>query len=145
MKSWNTSIKLSHDKGEITIPDVKINKGIFQGDSLSPLLFCLTIDPLSKLLNEKANKLKGYNLSKEGRKKPEENSINHLLFMDDLKLFAENDESLRELLQIVEDYSKDIKMTFGDIYIGSSANITIYQLRRKYGNMNQQKSVEIKM
>ena len=113
MKSWNTSIKLSHEKGEITIPDVKINKGIFQGDSLSPLLFCLTIDPLSKLLNEKANKLKGYNLSQEGRKKQEENSINHLLFMDDLKLFAENDESLRELLQIVEDYSKDIKMTFG--------------------------------
>ena len=112
MKNWNTTIKLSHEKGDIVISDVKINKGIFQGDSLSPLLFCLTIDPLSKLLNEKANLQKGYNLTQE-RKKEADNSINHLLFMDDLKLYAENDEKLKNLLQIVEDFSKDINMTFG--------------------------------
>ena len=113
MKNWNTSIKLSHENGEILISDVEINKGIFQGDSLSPLIFCLTIDPLSKILNEAVNKQKGYSLNQEGRKKEQEKRINHLLFMDDLKLYAENDKELRHLLQIVEDYSKDIGMSFG--------------------------------
>ena len=43
------------------MPDVKIKRGIFQGDSLSPLLFCLTIDPLSKQLKSKNI---GYNVVK---------------------------------------------------------------------------------
>ena len=52
MTTWKTNINLTHNSGEITIQDVRIKRGIFQGDSLSPLIFCLTLDPLSKLIKQ---------------------------------------------------------------------------------------------
>ena len=39
--------------------------------------------------------------------------INHLLFMDDLKLFADSDSNLNKLLNIVHKFSNDIGMDFG--------------------------------
>ena len=59
MKSWKTDLQLKYEKGEINIPSVNIKRGIFQGDSLSPLLFILALDPLSRLLN---NMNTGYNI-----------------------------------------------------------------------------------
>ena len=106
---WNTTITLNNSEGKIVIPDNKIQRGIFQGDSLSPLLFCLTIDPLSKILKDKNI---GYDLS-EGRSKKSNKKINHLLFMDDLKLFADSDQNLTKLVDEVSKFSKDIKMEFG--------------------------------
>ena len=109
MTQWKTDITLFHKDGEIKVPDVKIKRGIFQGDSLSPLLFCLAIDPLSKLLKSVGV---GYNLSKS-RKKSAEETISHLLFMDDLKLYAASDDDLNRLIQIVHSFSNDIHMEFG--------------------------------
>ena len=37
----------------------------------------------------------------------------HLLYMDDLKLFAPNDEKLSDQLKLVKQYSEDIQMEFG--------------------------------
>ena len=38
---------------------MQIRRGIFQGDSLSPLLFCMALNPLSKELNRyRANRLR---------------------------------------------------------------------------------------
>ena len=85
-------------------------RGIFQGDSLSPLLFCLTIDPLSKLLKSKNI---GYNVGKIRGNNAAKQVINHLLFMDDLKLYADSDENLNTLVQTVHQFSKDIHMDFG--------------------------------
>ena len=52
MNKWSTTITLNHENGDIRIPDVKIQRGIYQGDSLSPLLFCLSIDPITKVLKK---------------------------------------------------------------------------------------------
>ena len=109
LQMWQTTITLHHEKGKTTIPNIKIKKGIFQGDSLSPLLFCLAIDPLSKLLNKCHG---AYNLS-NGRQQDPSKNINHLLFMDDLKLYASSDAELSQLLQVVHTFSKDIGMKFG--------------------------------
>ena len=110
MTRWQTSITLSHSNGDITIPDVKIQRGIFQGDSLSPLLFCLAIDPLSKVL--KKQKV-GYDLGQVRGKDKKKEVINHLLFMDDLKLYADSDPNLNKLIKVVHDFSRDIGMDFG--------------------------------
>ena len=42
MDLWNTTLILQHSEGKIEIPGVKIRRGIFQGDNISPL-FCLAL------------------------------------------------------------------------------------------------------
>ncbi|RVE41550.1 hypothetical protein evm_013800, partial [Chilo suppressalis] len=83
---------------------IRIERGIFQGDSLSPLWFCLAMNPLSTLLE--ASGL-GFCLRRGGQ------IISHLLYMDDLKLFAPTKLQLMELLKVTETFSKDINMEFG--------------------------------
>jgi hypothetical protein len=66
-----------HTEGKIKErEDFEIQFGIFQGDSLSPLIFCISLSPLT----EKMNKLNtGY---EEHTTKPK---LSHLFHMDDLK------------------------------------------------------------
>ena len=77
--SWTIS---GGDLGE-----VNVKRGIFQGysryDSLSPLLFVLSMMPLSLIL-KKVNEC-----YKWGKK---EYKLNHLLFMDDLKLYYKSED-----------------------------------------------------
>ena len=49
----------------------------------------------------------GYKLSKLQGK------INHLMYMDDIKLFAKNEKELETLIHAVRIYSQDIGMEFG--------------------------------
>ena len=51
----------------------------------------------------------GYKFTKDNSGK----LLNHLLFMDDLKLYGRNEEELGRLVEIVEVYSRDIGMEFG--------------------------------
>ena len=110
MEKWRTTITLNHENGEITIPDVKIQRGIFQGDSLSPLLFCLTIDPLTKVLKKQNI---GYDVGQVRGQHKKKSLICLLLFMDDLKLYANSDANLSKLVQVVHKFSNDICMDFG--------------------------------
>ncbi|KAI5731919.1 hypothetical protein M8J77_018419 [Diaphorina citri] len=76
-------------------PIIQITRGIFQGDSLSPIWFCLALNPLSKLLSRTGI---GYNLN-SGRNN---HLISHQFYMDDLKLYAPSHGKLRELIVLVE-------------------------------------------
>ncbi|MEM7264391.1 MAG: reverse transcriptase domain-containing protein [Pseudomonadota bacterium] len=100
MRSWKT--RLTSDNQ--ILGEVEINRGIFQGDSLSPLLFVLIMTPLSFILR---NTSLGYKMSKTSE------PISHLLFMDDLKLYATNKSQLDSLVNVVKIFSNDIKMEFG--------------------------------
>ena len=102
MKNWKTTLNLHHANGSLTSRPININSGIFQGDSLSPLLFCLALAPLSTLLNRT-----NYGYEAQNGK------VNHLLYMDDLKTFAKDDNQQTGLLTIVKAFSDDIKMEFG--------------------------------
>jgi hypothetical protein len=50
MRKWRTTVTLCTPEREITRNEIKIEKGIFQGDALSPLWFCVAVNPLSNLL-----------------------------------------------------------------------------------------------
>ena len=47
MEGWRTSMVLSHGQGTAKTRIMQIRRGIFQVDSLSPLLFCMAVNPLS--------------------------------------------------------------------------------------------------
>ncbi|XP_075985622.1 uncharacterized protein LOC142982823 [Anticarsia gemmatalis] len=83
---------------------LRIERGIFQGDSLSPLWFCLALNPLSTLLGISGQ---GYRLRRDGQ------VISHLFYMDDLKLFASSEPQMVELLKVTEVFSNSIRMEFG--------------------------------
>ena len=83
---------------------VEINRGTFQGESLSPLVFVLALIPLSLILR-KAKAAYEFSESKE--------KINHLLFMNDLKLYSRSEKGLDSLVQAVCVFSEDIVMEFG--------------------------------
>ena len=81
MNSW----KIELSSGRETLAQVNIRRGIFQGDSFSPLLFVIALIPLALILRKCKN---GYNFSRTKDK------TNHLLYMDDLKIFAKEEAGL---------------------------------------------------
>ena len=85
------------------LANANITRGIFQGDSLSPLLFVICMIHLSQILR----KLKpGYTLKNEEK-------LNHLFFMDDLNIFAKNEREINGLISTVQILNNDIGMGFG--------------------------------
>ena len=81
MQKWNTMPKVN----EHVLGEVHILRGIFQGDSLSPLLFVITMIPLTIILRKTGL---GYQTSKMAAK------ISHLLYIDDLKLYCKTEAQL---------------------------------------------------
>jgi hypothetical protein len=85
MEKWSTKLQLKRNQKLMQSILIKINRGIFQGDSLLPLDFCIALIPLSHELNKSKC---GYQVYGTERK------INHLLYMDDLKLIGRSEEEL---------------------------------------------------
>ena len=99
LEQWKLSLMSNgEDLGE-----VNVKRGIFQGDSLSPLLFVLSLVPLSLILR----KINAY--FEWGKK---DYKLNNLLYMDDLKLFAKSEEQIDTLVRIVHVFSTEIGMEF---------------------------------
>lgn len=107
MKTWRTKIILSTSKTKIETEEINITTGIYQGDSLSALWFCLALNPLSNALN---NSQIGFQLKHQ---KEVLNTISHLFYVDDLKLYAPSKPKLEQLIHTVEEISNDIHMKFG--------------------------------
>ncbi|XP_044748928.1 uncharacterized protein LOC123309723 [Coccinella septempunctata] len=105
MKTWRTQLVVNTKQENYKTAVIRIRRGIFQGDTLSPLWFCLALNPLSRLLK---NQIYGYILQKARNIK-----INHQFYVDDLKLYAANEEQLKKQLRIVAAFSKDIGMELG--------------------------------
>ena len=78
MKSWRVEVKAVGRRAE-----AKIQRGTFQGDALSPLLFRIAMIPLNRILRKCTA---GYKFSRSQEK------VNHLMYMDDIKLFAKSEK-----------------------------------------------------
>ena len=100
MEKWTVMLC----SGNSELDEVEIKGGIFQGDSLSPLVFVLALIPLSLILR-KAKAAYEFSESKQ--------KINHPLFVDDLKLYSRSEKGLDSLVQTVRAFSEDIGMEFG--------------------------------
>jgi len=104
MSYCRTSIRLHTKNKLIETQDIKIQCGIFQGDSLSPLLFFICLIPLTEQLNR-------LNIGYE--KHTTKTKISHLLYVDDMKLIAKSEEELYKQIQTVKNFSDYIHMEFG--------------------------------
>ena len=102
MNTWKTTLHLPQKNGSAESLEMPIRRGIFQGDSFSPLLFCIALIPLSRILD-----------NIEGGFKMASTTISHLFYMDDLKLYAKDDETLCKMVSATNSFSKDIHMSFG--------------------------------
>ena len=96
-KVWKTKLQLNGTHESIMTETINFLKGIFQDDSLSVILFILSVNPLSHLLKQ----LKGYAARNERNI-----NITHNFFVDDLKLYAGTTNNLIKLLDIVVTFSK---------------------------------------
>ena len=100
MKAWRVELTA----GGRRLAEVKIQRGIFQVDALLPLLFKIATMPLNHILRKCTA---GYKFSWSQEK------INHLMYIDDIKLFAKDEKQLETLIHAVEIYSQYIGMEFG--------------------------------
>ncbi|XP_029654655.1 uncharacterized protein LOC115228141 [Octopus sinensis] len=96
VKKWKVNLHLDGRK----IGSVKLTRGILQGDSLSPLLFVMVMDPLSRILNSKFPKLQ---INQEDLNMLTY-STNHLFFIDDLKIFALKEDSVIKMMEAVKEF-----------------------------------------
>ena len=81
MKNWRVEL----GAGGRRLPETNSQRGIFQGDALSPLLFIIAMMPLNHMHRKNTA---GYKLSRSQEK------INQLMYMDDIKLFTKNEKEL---------------------------------------------------
>ena len=100
MQTWRMELTAG-GKG---LSEIKIQRGIFQGDAQSPLLFVIAMIPMNHILRKCTT---SYKLSKSQEK------INHLMYMNYIKLFAKNKKELETLIQTVRISSQDIGMEIG--------------------------------
>uniref|UniRef100_H3ASI5 Reverse transcriptase domain-containing protein n=1 Tax=Latimeria chalumnae TaxID=7897 RepID=H3ASI5_LATCH len=104
MQTWRTCLHANVGGQQYQTQSVRIEKGILQGDSLSPVV-CLALNPLNKMLR---NSGYGYSL---GRRPTV--LVSHLFYMDDLKLYAKNSEQPQSMLELVSSFSNSIAMELG--------------------------------
>lgn len=92
MHFWKTNLILSTAAKTTEISNVSIKRGIFQGDALSALVWLvLAINPHSHLSD--ATKY-GFQIKQQ---REVLYTISHLAYMDDIKLYATNNNQLRHL------------------------------------------------
>ena len=89
--NWQTELISCRER----LAKVNIRRGIFRDDALSPLLFVICMIPLYHVLCKAKAR---YTLG--GGEK-----INHLLFMDDLKLYGKSENEIKGLVSTVEVFS----------------------------------------
>ena len=78
--------------GGTILAEGKNERGIFLGDALSQLLFIIATMTLNNIFKKCTA---GYKLTKSQEK------INHLMYMDDIKLLAKNEKELKTLKHTV--------------------------------------------
>ena len=80
MKTWRVELTA----GWRILAEAKFQRGICQGDALSPLLLIIAMIPLNHIHRKYSA---GYKLSKS------QENINHLMYMEDFILLAKNEKT----------------------------------------------------
>ena len=88
MRYWKTRLEIWNEGKKKVSRWIEIMCGFLQGDSYSPMGFCLSEVPVCKFLRE----TKGYRMGQPGKR---EVRRTHSLFIDDLKVYQESHKILK--------------------------------------------------
>ena len=103
MSRWCVCYETRSGREIIRSSFLEVRRGVLQGDTLSPLLFCLVTSIMSSALNSSVPK---YTTSMEDGETGERLSLNHLYYMDDLKVLTTSSESYARAIEIVKDVAQ---------------------------------------
>ena len=82
MKRWKTKLEVTENRKKIVSRLINVTRGFLQGDSFSPVGFCLTEVPVAMLMEG----CDGYKMGKGGDRVVKRT---HSFFIDDLKIYQE--------------------------------------------------------
>lgn len=110
MKRWEVRYE-TKARGRVkrSMP-LKVKCGVLQGDTLSPMMFCLAIAPISYDLERR---FQGYRMRSAKTRMIEEGSygkVTHMFYMDDLKLYSESASELEACVKRVERMSSYLNL-----------------------------------
>ena len=106
MGLWRTRFSITSGGKKVLTDYIQFRRGVFQGDSLSPLLFCISLLPLSVELRQMSGYMAGPPNCRTHR-------VTHLFYMDDLKVYASIESRHQQTLEVVLSFTHGIGMEFG--------------------------------
>ena len=106
MEGWKTRLEINQDGKVTTSRVINIVKGFLQGNSYSPVGFCLTEVPVAMLIDESD----GYKMGLKGEERVKRT---HSLFVDDLKIYQESHQKLEIVNETIVKASMDTGACYG--------------------------------
>ena len=106
MAGWQTRLEVNDRGRVITSRWIKIRKGFLQGDSYSPVGFCLSEVPVGMLLED----TEGYLMGEPGNRSLKRT---HSLFIDDLKVYQRDHNKLKIANEVIVKASQDTGACYG--------------------------------
>ena len=107
LNNWKVQYEVKDPRGKILRSNIlKIKSGVLQGDSFSPLLFCIAM----ALISHAINKMECGYATASGKSKNMQMKVSHLFYMDDLKLYGSSSEILTKMVEKVKSVSSAIGM-----------------------------------
>ena len=119
MNNWHTDIFLD---GKKIIEGKKIERGIMQGDALSPFLFCLALNELSKNLTSNFPEIETNNNTHRPHR------TNHLIYMDDIKLISKDKHTLKEMIECTRENLENIGLELNQKKSAANIETNIVEL-----------------
>ena len=105
MRKWKTRLEICSDGKKKVSRWIEIKCGFLQGDSYSPVGFCLSEIPVCKSLQES----KGYRMGEPGNR---DIKHTHSLFVDDLKVYQESHKILKDVNETIVQASHDAEACY---------------------------------
>ena len=106
MSKWKTRLEIWNGSEKMTSRWIRILCGFLQGDSYSPVGFCITEIPVCILLQHS----RGYRMGEPGNRVVKRT---HSLFVDDLKVYQESHKALKIVNEIIVQASHDTGACYG--------------------------------
>ena len=106
MNSWKTRLEVRSGTEKVVSRWISFKRGFLQGDSFSPIGFCISEIPVAMLLKASS----GYRMGPPGRRRIRKA---HSLFVDDLKVYQEGEETMKIVNETIVRASVDTVARYG--------------------------------